>query len=357
MSAIVEFATHTASGSQNRDEGARNRRTKSLWAGATTSLGFALMGTLAGCPPPPCEPLPPDFPATVNGVFNPIPPGYCKPCPEYPYQPCPIFGASAIRSNDNSAQPIVFPDDELFVEGSAVGSSIGDYLIGGAANQILSGSGGNDILEGRGGADTLDGGEGTDTASYIRSVFGVHVSLAADEARGGDADGDILVSIENLVGSDNRDELTGDQKPNALYGLGGNDEIRGGGGNDLLIGGKGDDDLYGGLGRDTYVFSAGDGSDTIRDVAGETMTLRFDGAYEAADFTDSSANFARVGNNLEITLDKTPDNSITDQITIENAYDADSSTGVGFAAFTINIEYGSGDTFTAVTDIWSALLA
>ena len=92
------------------------------------------------------------------------------------------------------------------------------------------------------------------------------------------------------------------------------------------------------------------------------MTLRFEGdhyiSYEAEDFTESSTNFARVGNNLEITLDKYPDNDITDKITILDAFDTDPNTGTGNAAFTINIEYGreSSDTFTEVTNaFWHSL--
>ena len=71
------------------------------------------------------------------------------------------------------------------------------------------------------------------------------------------------------------------------------------------------------------------------------MTLRFVSnryaSYDVEDFTESSANFARVGNNLEITIDKR-DDDFTDKITILDAFDTDPNpnTRTGNAAFTIN---------------------
>jgi hypothetical protein len=89
---------------------------------------------------------------------------------------------------------------------------------GNAAGNGLTGNGGNNVLAGLGGADALDGAEGTDTASYAASTAGVRVSLAANTAHGGDAEGDTFVSIENLVGSTLNDTLEGDASDNALNG-------------------------------------------------------------------------------------------------------------------------------------------
>ncbi|KQW39466.1 MULTISPECIES: calcium-binding protein [Pseudomonas] len=56
----------------------------------------------------------------------------------------------------------------------------------------------------------------------------------------------------------------------SLYGHDGNDVLVGGGGDDFIVGGGNNDLLVGNEGRDVFVFTAGTGSDTIRDfVSGE----------------------------------------------------------------------------------------
>jgi len=77
-----------------------------------------------------------------------------------------------------------------------------DLLFGNANDNVLSGLGGNDLLEGGAGADTLDGGWGVDNASYLNSPAGVTVNLLWGSASGGDAEGDKLISIESLYGSE-----------------------------------------------------------------------------------------------------------------------------------------------------------
>ena len=78
-----------------------------------------------------------------------------------------------------------------------------DTLEGGAGDDTLNGLAGNDTLIGGAGADALDGGDDTDTASYAGSSAAVTVSLVAGATNtGGDAEGDTLSNIENLIGSD-----------------------------------------------------------------------------------------------------------------------------------------------------------
>jgi Ca2+-binding RTX toxin-like protein len=142
-------------------------------------------------------------------------------------------------------------------------------------DNVLRGLGGDDILIGGAGGDTLDGGDGSDTASYITSATGVSVNLATGQASGGDAEGDKLVSIENLEGSNSVDTLVGDDLNNRLSGSAGNDTLEGGAGNDyldggdnndLLLGGTGNDELHGGLGNDEL--HGGDGDDQLFGGAG-----------------------------------------------------------------------------------------
>ncbi len=59
------------------------------------------------------------------------------------------------------------------------------------------------------GADRLSGGSGTDTASYAASAAGVAVDLTTGFGSGGDAQGDILILIETLIGSAYNDTLAG----------------------------------------------------------------------------------------------------------------------------------------------------
>ena len=131
-------------------------------------------------------------------------------------------------------------------------------LWGGAGNDSILGGAGNDTIMGGLGDDTIDGGTGANTASYAESLAGVTANLATGIA---DGEGhDVLVSIQNLMGSAYSDTLSGDATANTLNGGGGDDVLSGGDGNDSLNGGTGNDVLAGGTGDDTL--SGGTGSDT-----------------------------------------------------------------------------------------------
>ncbi|ESR27382.1 calcium-binding protein [Lutibaculum baratangense] len=169
-----------------------------------------------------------------------------------------------------------------------VGSGFGDILIGDGGANALYGMGGSDTLIGGVGADTLVGGGGIDTANYASSSAGVTVALWNNTAAGGDAAGDVLTSIENLVGSGFADLLAGDAGANTLFGLGGNDTLNGGAGNDSLYGGGGSDSLIGGVGDDTL--AGGVGNDTLNGGAGNDVFL-FDTALNAATNVDQITGF------------------------------------------------------------------
>ena len=134
------------------------------------------------------------------------------------------------------------------------GSDFDDTLTGDGKINVLNGRGGNDLLEGGAGKDTLIGGAGFDTVSYASSSTGVVIDLSTGSASGGDADGDILIEIEGLSGSEFSDTLIGDNNSNTFSGLGGDDVLQGRGGNDRLNGGAGNDSIDGGTNIDTVIY-------------------------------------------------------------------------------------------------------
>ena len=157
-----------------------------------------------------------------------------------------------------------------------VGNAAADTLNGGAGNDTITGGAGNDLLIGGSGADTLNGGAGNNTASYAGSTVSVQVDLrlATVQVSTGDASGDILSNIQNLIGSSNADTLIGDGNANILNGGVGNDTLNGGLGDDLLIGGAGADTLIGGGGSDTASYAGS--------VLGVTVDLKLATAQVSA---------------------------------------------------------------------------
>ena len=170
-----------------------------------------------------------------------------------------------------------------------------DILRGLGGNDMLFGGSGNDTLDGGAGADALIGGDGTDTADYSLSAAGVNVNLLTGLGSGGDAQGDILSGIENIIGSALADMLTGDGGVNAIVG---------GAGADVLNGRAGNDTLTGGSGTDTFVFDANaftpaqSGSavfDRILDYSlAEGDTLDFSALISPAHVNDATGSLVRM---------------------------------------------------------------
>lgn len=124
-------------------------------------------------------------------------------------------------------------DRELATFENVTGSANDDSLTGDVRANVLSGLAGNDVLRGNEGADTLIGGDGADrldggrsqtnqvedidTASYAvsstesaRLMRGVTLDLGNYEGLAGDAEGDVLVNIEKIVGSNYDDKFLSD---------------------------------------------------------------------------------------------------------------------------------------------------
>lgn len=114
------------------------------------------------------------------------------------------------------------------------GANSADWYFGLDGNDSIFGGNGNDTLEGGLGADTLDGGAGIDWVSYRNSTSGVAVHLDPGQEWFGEAQGDILISIENIQGSAFGDNLQGDNANNVIEGGAGSDVMAGWGGIDTV---------------------------------------------------------------------------------------------------------------------------
>lgn len=184
-----------------------------------------------------------------------------------------------------------------------------DQFFGLGGNDLMIGFLGNDTFEGGAGGDIIIGGvldinllsatvnaAGNDSATYTTSNAGVTVdlstaaplalnllntgiSLSVVEAvlgHGGHAEGDVLIGITNLTGSNFADALTGNGRDNLLLGGGGTDTLSGNAGNDTILGQTGNDLLFGGDGDDSI--EGGDGVDTVNGGIGDDILYGKDGA-------------------------------------------------------------------------------
>ena len=208
----------------------------------------------------------------------------------------------------------VFGTDQVRNFQEVFGSNSNDRMVGDAQDNLFLGFGGNDVLDGGAGNDRIeggahddvmivsagndyfDGGEGVDRVVYEGSDAGVTIILGPEGfARKGDAADapvDQLRHVEEVIGSNFDDHMTGDEGNNLLVGGGGNDVLEGGAGNDFLFGDDGDlgdvgdtedggdDILYGGAGDDWLlggggddIFVGGPGRDSMHGFAGDDLFI------------------------------------------------------------------------------------
>ena len=158
------------------------------------------------------------------------------------------------------------------------GGAGADTLKGGSGDDIVDGGADDDVIVGGDGAgnDRYIGGSGSDTVVYSSANTGIVVDLAAGTASGAEIGNDALSGIENVLGGQGDDILTGDTLDNRVEGDAGADTLNGGLGADFLLGGAGDD---------TYIV------DNSGDVVFET------------DNTPSGSQGLRLGLGLGSTID------------------------------------------------------
>jgi Ca2+-binding RTX toxin-like protein len=193
---------------------------------------------------------------------------------------------------------------------SSEGGVLNDLIIGNERNNVINGGDGNDFLYGGDGNDILKGDKG----------WGGHEG--------------VIESHDVLFGEGGDDTLEGGEGNDVLYGGSGNDKVLGGTGNDQLIGGKGNDLLDGEVGYNKYIFSKGDGQDTI---GASRYRSSSDELVFTSEISPKDVVFAREGINLVFRILDTDD-----KITIRGYFD---TTG-GYGDF-VQVTFANGT-------IWSA---
>ncbi|MFA6557561.1 MAG: calcium-binding protein, partial [Candidatus Obscuribacterales bacterium] len=188
-----------------------------------------------------------------------------------------------------------------------------DFLYGMDGNDVLSGGTGVDTIDGGIGDDTISGGTGNDVLLGGDGIDHIDGGVGSDDIHGGAGD-DILIGAggnDTIAGDDGNDSIYGDTGNDILTGGTGNDYLEGKNGVDTLSGSTGDDSLVGGYGNDTYLFSQGDGVDTINDqgrVSDHMDTIRFGTGVTTQDIA-----FYMQGNDLYLSQGAGDSIKITDQ--------------------------------------------
>jgi Ca2+-binding RTX toxin-like protein len=177
------------------------------------------------------------------------------------------------------------------------GDSGADVLDGEAGNDTLAGGGGDDTLNGGDGNDTFDegttsngrdvfnGGTGIDTVDYSHRTANVGIratmdGLAANDGEAGTEGDNVKADIENLFGTDNADDISGNALANHIKGGLGGDRLQGGDGDDVFDEGA---DLSSGD-HDSDLIVGGKGIDTV-DYSGRTaaLTIKLDATADSGD--------------------------------------------------------------------------
>jgi Ca2+-binding RTX toxin-like protein len=130
---------------------------------------------------------------------------------------------------------------------------------------------------------------------------------------------DINARSPILRGTNGNNEITGTPSSDTIYAGAGDDTIYAGTGDDTIIGGAGQDYLQGDDGHDIYVWSLGDGNDTIDDYSYNKLYGNDTGVLSVgAEVDPLLIELTRNSNNLVCEFTQTGE-----FITVQNWYSAD----------------------------------
>nr|WP_307188758.1 DUF4347 domain-containing protein [Massilia sp. PDC64] len=255
-------------------------------------------------------------------------------------------GDIVIETNASAAGGI----DEVVASASHVlGLNVENLtLLGGNING--TGNALDNLIIAGSGVNAIDGGAGIDTLSFETAVAasgtaGVTLALGAAGVKtvaAGISGADTVVNVENLIGSDYNDTLSGNAGVNVIHGGEGNDVLNGMGGNDVLVGGAG---------SDAFVFTTAPGGSVVRieDFSKGEDKIRLENAI----FTRLLATGTLGANNFKVigsaALDA-DDYIQYDRTTGALYYDADGSgsgAAVKFAIVGVNLALTNTD-FTVI---------
>lgn len=133
-------------------------------------------------------------------------------------------------------------------------------------------------------------GSSLDATSYPKLVT---ISSASDNdiKINGNAKANVIIGgkgNDSLVGDTGNDKLFGNAGNDTLWGGAGTDTLDGGTGNDTLWGGSGNDMLTGGEGNDTFIYSPGEGKDTITDYKNGDMLKILDSTFTKSTYNNGT---------------------------------------------------------------------
>ena len=247
-----------------------------------------------------------------------------------------------LDTRDAPNNPGVYTPDQWVI--GTVGDDVftpnanAEFIHGWDGNDTITESGGTREYYGDNGNDTIivvsainadrhDGGAGSDTIDWSAvAEIGATFNLAAGTATDASANVEVMVSFENLNGTNNADTIIGSAGGNVLNGNGGNDRIEGGSGTDTMDGGNGNDTMLGGFNTDSVNGGAGDDRIIVLDgeffdnVDGGTGTDTLDHSdvtrsgdvfdFQAGEIISTFATGTPTIANIEVYLDGSGSNTI-----------------------------------------------
>jgi Ca2+-binding RTX toxin-like protein len=204
---------------------------------------------------------------------------------------------------DFSGITVISDDTDNFIDLNMIpGVGVYNRVYAGSGNDVIIGSSGRDYINAGSGKNTIYGGAGNDVLvthdgpalSSGSAIGSLGLALSSGSITGpqtlyGGAGDDYL------IGASGNDKLFGGSGNDNLIGNDGNDHLDGGTGDDYLSGNKGNDVLKGGAGNDHYLFTRGEGRDSIQESTSNPADI--DTAYLGLGDSSQLVYF-RKGNDL-----------------------------------------------------------